>query len=191
MIKRILFFWLLCISTSNLQAQDNSFKVSFFQKGIEIKNKHNVYNLNNKPFSIKLNSKGYNGFLIGVTFDRDIYLSALGEADLEVPWFANTGMAEVLFNADRSMFISDQAPSYWYYDDQKDHRFDPHPIGTYDNWEGIRTIEKFDDLLNNKIFKVDNINKSVYLFLYNPIYDDDYELVDVEVLFHAELRFVK
>lgn len=189
MVKNIFVVCLLFVSFSYLQAQENSFQVQILQNGVERKNNDDVYLLKNAPFSIKINAKGYDGFLVGATFDRDIYLSALGEADLEVLWFENTGMAEGKFNADRSLFISDDAPSYWYYDGKNDHRFDRDPAGIPEDWKGQRTIDKFDDLLQDKIIKVSSFNKSVYLYLYNPIYNDDYELVDIDVLFHAELRF--
>ncbi|MCA5005834.1 hypothetical protein [Sphingobacterium bovistauri] len=172
-------------------AQDTKFRLAVNQGGKSIKEKDNVYLLEPKTFVLQMAARNVEGFLVGATFDRDVYMSAIGEGDLEVSWFSETGMAEELFNADQSMFISNDAPSYWYYDSEDDHRFDRDPKGNLTDWIGNRTIRQFDDLLNEKTIQVDTYQGSVFLFIYKPEYDDEYNMVSMDILFHGELKFAK
>lgn len=172
-----------------VQAQENKIDVGIFQNGKPIKNDNHVFHLKGDEFSFQITSKGYEGFLLGATLEEDLYRSALGDADLDVNWFAETGMAEAMFNEDKSMFVSDEAPSYWYYTDKKDHRFDHDPLLISGGWEGSRTIKTFYDIVQEKEISVVGFKKSLFVYFYAPIYNDDYELIDRKELFHAELRF--
>ena len=181
----IVFFSLL----PSAFAQEYKFNLQVLQGGKIIKPNELVYHLKSKPISLQIEANNLNGFLVGATFDEDVYKSALGVADLEVNWFEETGMAEELFNSDKSMFVSNDAPSYWYYISKDDHRFDKDPKSTNSGWVGVKTINSLYDIVNGSDIDLKSFKKSIYLFIYKPYYNNEHELENKDVLFHAELRF--
>lgn len=166
-----------------------SLKVVIKQNGKIIQPVNNIYELKKSTFAFEITSTGLEGFLIGATTDESIYNAALGDYNPDVWWFQNTGMAEELYNADKELFLMDLAPSYWYYTDSKDHRFDKNPKGNLNQWKGTRTISKFYDIIAVEEIALKNFEGSVYMLMYNPIYNDEYDLVEKENLFNATLKF--
>lgn len=172
-IHRIIYVLTLLISTQILYAQDEKFSVTVQQFGKEVKAVNAIYELKSDEFTLQFTVENMDAILVGATFDEDVYESAKGEGDLEVGWFENTGMAEVQFNAEKQILISNDAPSYWYFDSEDDHRFDKHPIQNSSQWTATRASNKFDDLLNDKIISVKNFNESLYLVFYTKEYGED------------------
>lgn len=161
--------------------------IRIMQNGKLVVPKNDVYQLANKSFSIQVTSTGIEGFLVGVTTDEFIYKSALGEADLQVMWFEETGMAESLFNADKEIFVSNDAPSYWYFSSTKDHRFDLGADGTKCSWRACRTINSFYFMDTEESLQVKRMKQPLYLYFYDPSYDEEYNLVDRKCVFKATL----
>jgi hypothetical protein len=190
MIKCLLLLYTVLVSTLTF-AQDVKFSLVVNQGGKKVHSEDQVYLLERKPFVLQMAARNVEGFLVGATFDRDVYMSAIGEGDLEVSWFVETGMAEGLFNVEQSILISNDAPSYWYYDKKDDHRFDRDTKGIPTDWIAVRTIKQFVDLLNEKTVQVEDYKDSIFLFIYKPEYDDDYTMVSMDILFHGELKFAK
>ncbi|WP_153395920.1 hypothetical protein [Chryseobacterium vaccae] len=166
-----------------------SLKVVIKQDGKVIKPVNDVYDLKKSAFQFEITSTDLEGFLVGATTNKDIYAAALGVYSAEVPWFQNTGMAEELYNKDKEMFLMDQAPSYWYYTDAKDHRFDKNPKGSLKQWTGTRTITRFYDVLVDQPINLKDFDGRVYLLMYEPVYNDEYDLTGKKNLFQAALRF--
>ncbi|MDR6922121.1 hypothetical protein [Chryseobacterium sp. 2987] len=166
-----------------------SLKVVIKQDGKVIKPVNDVYDLKKSAFQFEITSTDLEGFLVGATTNKDIYAAALGVYNAEVPWFQNTGMAEELYNKDKEMFLMDQAPSYWYYTDAKDHRFDKNPKGSLKQWTGTRTITRFYDVLVDQPINLKDFDGRVYLLMYEPVYNDEYDLTGKKNLFQAALRF--
>lgn len=197
-LKNFLCTFLLIISTQFINAQNEKLNVKVFQFGKEIKAINSVYELKPDEFSLHFNVDNTDSFLVGSTFDEDVYRSAQGQADLEVAWYANTGLAEDLFNPKKQIFISNDAPNYWYFDSKKDHRFDKDPIGNLIKWTAKRTINHFYDLDNDKKNKTKDLKKSIYLIFYkngNDILNIDEEKGPdpslIKVLSNLELKFNK
>lgn len=187
---------LLFTATQFLRAQNEKLTVKVFQFGKEIKAVNSVYQLKSDEFSLQFNAENTNAFLIGSTFDDDVYRSAKGDADLEVTWFQSTGMAEGIFNNEKQILISNEAPSYWYYETKEDHRFDKNPIGNQKKWSATRSITNLYDLSNDQEIKVKDFKKSLYLIFYNNKNDSDkaYEENGVDpnlinILSSIELKF--
>lgn len=166
-----------------------SLKVVIKQDGKVIQPVNDVYELKKSPFLFEITSANLEGFLVGATTNKDIYAGALGVLNTEVPWFQNTGMAEELYNKDKEMFLMDSAPSYWYYTDAKDHRFDKTPKGNAKQWTGTRTITRFYDIMVDQPINLKDFNGSVFILMYQPVYNDEYDLVDKKNLFQAALKF--
>ncbi|AZB16758.1 hypothetical protein EG352_02710 [Chryseobacterium indologenes] len=166
-----------------------SLKVVIKQDGKVIEPINDVYDLKKSPFLFEVTANNLEGFLVGATTNKDIYGAALGVYNAEVPWFQSTGMAEELYNKDKEMFLMDQAPSYWYYTDAKDHRFDKNPKGNSKQWTATRTITRFYDVMVDQPVHLKDIDSRVYILMYEPAYNDEYDLTGKKNLFQAALRF--
>ncbi|WP_270087310.1 hypothetical protein [Sphingobacterium sp. SYP-B4668] len=179
----------LVLVGSNLLVHGQQLTVSILQGQKKVAAEENRYQLQKSPFTFLITANQLEGFLIGATFDEDVYLSAIQKADLEVTWFENTGMADALFNPEQIMCISNDAPSYWYYSNPGDHRFDKDAKGTASQWIAKRSVAKLDVLESKEQVALQNINRPLYVVFYNPIYDNDYNLVDKTILFHAQIMW--
>lgn len=179
----------ILFSLLSLMAFAQSLKVVIKQDGKVIEPVNDVYDLKKSPFIFEFTASNLEGFLVGATTNKDIYAGALGLFNAEVPWFQSTGMAEELYNKDKELFLMDQAPSYWYYTDAKDHRFDKTPKGNSKQWTATRTITRLYDIMVAQPVNLKDFDERVYLFMYEPIYNDEYDLTGKKNLFQAVLRF--
>lgn len=162
------------------------------QQGFEtIHAESNQFALNKAPFKLIFHVKNLDGFCVGITQDEDIYNSAIGNADMEVMWFENTGMAEGMFNEEKLVTISDDAPNFWYFDTIDDHRFDRNPQGTLQEWLAERSVNGFFITELSDSYTVEDMVRPVYLVVYQPIYDSDYNHIDTKILYHAKLKWNK
>jgi len=186
-MKKLSLTILFCLLSFMAFAQ--SLKVVIKQDGKVIEPVNDVYELKKSPFLFEITSTNLEGFLVGATTNKDIYAGALGVLNTEVEWFQNTGMAEELYNKDKEMFLMDSAPSYWYYTDAKDHRFDKTPKGNAKQWTATRTITRFYDIMVDQPINLKDFNGSVFMLMYQPVYSDEYDLTDKKNLFQAALKF--
>ncbi|AZA89317.1 Uncharacterised protein [Chryseobacterium nakagawai] len=186
-MRKISLAFLFCLLSLITFAQ--SLKVVIKQDGKVIEPVNDVYDLKKSPFIFEFTGTNLEGFLVGATTNKDIYAGALGLFNTEVPWFQSTGMAEELFNKDKELFLMDSAPSYWYYTGAKDHRFDKDPKGNSKQWTATRTITRFYDIMVDQPVNLKNFDGRVYLFMYEPVYNEEYDLTGKKNLFQAALRF--
>ncbi|TZF98500.1 hypothetical protein FW781_00810 (plasmid) [Chryseobacterium panacisoli] len=186
-MKKLSLTLLFCLLSFITFAQ--SLKVVIKQDGKVIEPVNDVYDLKKSTFQFEITSNNLEGFLVGATTNKDIYAGALGVLNTEVAWFQNTGMAEELYNKDKEMFLMDSAPSYWYYTDAKDHRFDKNPKGNAKQWTATRTITRFYDIMIDQPIDLKDFKDRVFILMYEPVYNDEYDLVGKKNLFQAALRF--
>lgn len=186
-MKKINLTILFCLL--NCLAFAQSLKVVIKQDGKVIEPVNDVYELKKSTFLFEITSANLEGFLVGATTNKDVYTPAVGLYNPEVPWFQNTGMAEELYNKDKELFLMDQAPSYWYYTDAKDHRFDKNPKGNLKQWTATRTITRFYDIMMDQPINLKDFEGNAYILMYEPVYNDEYDLIGKKNLFHAALRF--
>lgn len=179
----------ILFSLLSLMTFAQSLKVIIKQDGKVIKPVNDVYVLKKSTFLFEITSNNLDGFLIGATMNKDIYRTALDLYNPDVPWFQNTGMAEELFNKDKELFLMDQAPSYWYYNDAKDHRFDQNPKVNSKQWTATRTITRFYDIMIDQAIDLKGFNGNAYILMYEPTYNEEYDLIGKKNLFQAELKF--
>ncbi|WP_426478540.1 hypothetical protein ACP3T3_03490 [Chryseobacterium sp. CBSDS_008] len=186
-MKKLSLTTLFCLLSFMTFAQ--SLKVVIKQDGKVIQPVNDVYELKKSAFLFEITSVNLEGFLVGATTNKDIYAGAVGIFNTEVPWFQNTGMAEELYNKDKELFLMDSAPSYWYYTDAKDHRFDKNPKGNIKQWSATRTVTRFYDIMTDQPINLKDFDGSVYLLMYKPVYNDEYDLTGKKNLFQAALKF--
>lgn len=187
MNKVILILGLLICSLSSFSQQ---LEVSIVQEGKKAPGKFDKYKLKKSPFTFQLKSHEIGGFLIGATTDYEVYQAALGNIDHEVAWFENTGMADVQFNPNKSLTLSNDAPSYWYFTSSKDHRFDPNAKGDAKNWTAERTVDKIEILETDTRLSIKDLTKPIYIIFYQAEYDADYFLVSKKIVFKGEFTFL-
>lgn len=188
-MKKILFCFLATAFSFTAKAQDEKIQIQIIQGGNIIQPNDDVYILDGKEFSFDVTSENMEGFLIGATLHSDLYKSALGDGDLEVAWFENTGVADDLFNPNKEIIVSDEVASYWFYTNSKEHRFDTNAKGTTHKWHATRTISTLNLLSEYEMMPISKFKKSLFVYFYQPIYDEEYNLKDKKKVFHAELRF--
>ncbi|KFF12032.1 hypothetical protein IW15_10640 [Chryseobacterium soli] len=186
-MKKISLTLLFCLL--NCLAFAQSLKVVIKQDGKVIEPVNDVYELKKSTFLFEITAVNLEGFLVGATTNKDVYTSAAGLYNHEVPWFQNTGMAEELYNKGKELFLTDQAPSYWYYTDAKDHRFDKNPKGNLKQWTATRTITRFYDIILDQPINLNDFEGNAYVLMYEPVYNDEYDLTAKKNLFQAVLRF--
>ncbi|MGC5745820.1 hypothetical protein [Chryseobacterium sp. NFX27] len=186
-MKKISLTFLFCVLGCLAFAQ--SLKVVIKQDGKVIEPVNDVYELKKSAFLFEITSADLEGFLVGATTDKNIYTAAVGPYNPEVPWFQSTGMAEELYNKDKELFLTDQAPSYWYYTDVKDHRFDKNPKGNLKQWTAARTITRFYDIMADQAVSLKDFEGNAYVLMYEPVYNDEYDLTGKKNLFQAVLSF--
>ena len=185
------WFWSLGLLSFVSLTFAQSLDVQIKQDGQIINSQDGVYHLKKKEFAYVVNAKDIEGFLVGATFDESIYKNAIGPFNPTVTWFQNTGMAEELYNLEKDMTITDEAPSYWYYTDARDHRFDKTPKGNLKNWSGTRTVKQVFDVAEGIPQTISEINKPIYVIFYEAKNDENYEVIGKKNLFHATLKFDK
>lgn len=188
-MKRI--YLILLFSLFHLMASAQSLQVAIKQDGKPIQAVNGIYQLKKAPFVFEIKASNLEGFLIGATTDEQVYRSAVGPFNPEVSWFQNTGLAEEEYNISKELYLMDLAPSYWYYTDAKDHRFDKNPVGDLDNWAAKRSINSFFDVMINQSIDIKDFDGNVYLLMYAPEYDEYYDLIDKQNLFNATLQFTE
>ncbi|WET50059.1 hypothetical protein PYS58_02790 [Chryseobacterium indologenes] len=186
-MRRISLTFLFCLLSFMTFAQ--SLKVIIKQDGKVIEPVNDVYDLKKSSFVFEFTATNLEGFLVGATTNKDIYAGAIGVFNTEVPWFQSTGMAEELYNKDKEMFLMDSAPSYWYYTSVKDHRFDKNPKGSLKQWSATRTVTRFYDVMVAQPLNLQDVEGRVYVLMYEPAYNEEYDLTGKKNLFQATLRF--
>ena len=110
--------------TTRLPKIDKYFAVAFEQNGQLIPIKDNQVTLEKKTFSIVLYFKEPGSVLVNSALQPESFEQARDGAPFErIRGFADLGMAEEPFNPKTLLMLSSQAPHYWYYENETDHRF--------------------------------------------------------------------
>ena len=167
-----------------------SVEITIKQDGNLITPVDGIYHLKKKEFAFVVHSKKIEGFLLGATFDGELYKKAIAKKlNKNVEWFQNTGMAEELYNKEKDITVNDEAPSYWYYTDKNDHRFDKTPKGNSNDWTATRTITNIFDTSSGSPVEIKNLDQNIYILFYEPLYNEDYDLIEKKTVFQGALQF--
>lgn len=166
-----------------------SLNVVVKQDGKVIEPLNDVYELKKSTFQFEIAASYLEGFLIGVTTDENHFGEAVDFFEPDEPWFENSGMAEEFFNQNKELYLMDMAPSYWYYTDENDHRFDRTPKGTAEQWTATRTVERLYDITASQQVDLKDVEVSIYIYMFHPVYNDAYDMIEKKSLFFGELKF--
>ena len=94
------------------------------QDGEKVEINENTVQLRRAPFTLLFTLLQPDGFLIHASIEDTTYSKAEAGYPLsELPGFSNTSISEELFNRESLIYLSADSPSYWYYIDETDHRF--------------------------------------------------------------------
>lgn len=160
MIALLLFSW-----SANAQKSDTSktFSVTIEQNGHPLEIKEHTVVLDPGSFDIVFDLSEPMGVLVNASTRNESYKAAkTGKALKEIRGFQETGMAETLFNEDRELWIADDAPSYWFYSSDDEHRFNE-VSKSGDHYIVRRTIEQFYDVASGE--RIDLFQSGAPLYL--------------------------
>jgi hypothetical protein len=165
-MQRISLFTLLLVSCFCISGKPGKklFTFRILQDGIEVPLKKNTVTLSKKPFAIEFSLKSPMGILVSASFDGESYRLAKNKKIAKIPGFRETGMAEGKFNQDKEIMISDEAPNYWFYDNDETHRFDRVHVKK-DSIICTRTIEKLYRVGQKLTIPLDKVPGDLYLVL--------------------------
>lgn len=180
-MKTTLLFLLACtfLLSSNtfyknhLNEKYSPFKVYIEQDGIRLPITNNEVSLDKKPFRIVFVFDKPNGILISTSFNKATYEMAIKNEPLaKLPGYQGTGMAEYLFNNDKEVLVDDSAPSYWFFDNIKEHRFNTVKTSK-DSLVCTREIKQFNifDEKGNIILPIEKVSKALYFVFIDYISD--------------------
>lgn len=94
-------------------------------------------------FDLIFNLSKPKAFFVNASFKNETYRLASKEKDYKkLPGFEYSGMAEGIRNEHMNVLISDDGPSYWFYKDDKENRFNKIEKKN-GNYRCTRTIESF------------------------------------------------
>jgi len=156
------FFALLFLSVSFAPPAEKKFLVNVEQDGKLVPIVDGVCTLKKKPFTLVFWFSEPMGVLVNASFSDSSYNAAKNERPLfAIPGFEETGMAEELHNAERQLIIAQTAPGYWYYDNEKEHRFNETKVdaGGITAKREIRQTRE----LEKKPVRIEKINAPLYL----------------------------
>jgi hypothetical protein len=146
------------------------------QNGETAEIQDNTVQLRRAPFSFLFNFSQPDGFLIHASTDNTTYTKAEAGFPLsELPGFSNTSISEELFNSKSQMYLSEDSPSYWYYTDETDHRFNS-VTESPEGYRCIREISSIIDISTGKNILLNGREKSdtVYIVIIRADWNRDY-----------------
>lgn len=94
------------------------------QNGAMIPVRNHQVILKKQPFTIVLSLRQPDGILVNASFDPQSFNQARAGAPFaDIAGFSDLGMAEEPFNPKTLLMTSNEAPHYWYYENNASHRF--------------------------------------------------------------------
>ncbi|CAN0004164.1 unnamed protein product [Chrysoparadoxa australica] len=150
-MKHLCLFSLIivCLGFGDVKTVELEFFVT--QKGKAVPIRDHEVKLSRRTFELNFPFRKTTSFLVSCSYEDATLKAARDNQPIEeLPGFAQTGMAEGRFNDQKDVIVSQSAPSYWYYNDANDTRFDSIIQLDKKNFVGIRTIEQLYDVAQRK-----------------------------------------
>lgn len=163
-------------------AQDGRFGLYFEQNGQRYDVIKNEVTLKAAPFDLVLVFPAPMGVLINASLEPFTYGPVTKKKSKkkkeELIGFANTGMAEENFNPGNDIMITDNAPSYWYYDSATAHRFSQ-VILTDSGYVCKRHIESLAFIGDKKKEKIEGNMPALFLVLMSTMWTKDMREIEL------------
>jgi hypothetical protein len=154
-----------------------TFFVKVRQGGKEIPIINHEITLKKKTFDLIFELTKPMGILLNASFEPQSYNQAKSGVPIDkIRGFEETGMAEGRRNEDLDIIIANPAPSYWYYDDDTENRFNE-VSKSGNKIICTRTIKKYfdrDKETDPKEFPITEINNTLYLVFLDFKSNKDY-----------------
>jgi len=112
--------------TSEEVASTPILSIKIEQDDREIPVQNHTVSIKKKPFAIVVYFSGQKqAVFVNASLSPETYeIAKAGSGEIDAFIGGGKGMAEIKFNQDRSLFLTDDDFHYWYYKDYDDHRFD-------------------------------------------------------------------
>jgi len=131
-MKKCLLFIIAAVITCYGCSADNNIKkeipgkidVSIEQSGNNISIIDDTAEIRRTKFTLKFKFNQPDNILINASFNAETFNNAKEGLPLsDLLGFRKSGIAEELFNKESVIYLSSDSPNFWYYADDKDHRF--------------------------------------------------------------------
>jgi hypothetical protein len=158
----------LWAKTANNNAIPDPFNIIVVQGGVTVPVVNSEITLSKSPFDIVINMPKPDGVLVNASTNKKSATLALkNKIQVKLPGFKETGMAEALLNPDKEIILTETAPSFWFYDNENEHRFN-NVIKSDSGLKCIRSVENLYDRKTKNTIKICDVKKKLYLvFIYN------------------------
>jgi hypothetical protein len=160
-ISKLFLVLVSCSLLSGISAT-KLFTIRILQDGMEVPIKKNEVTLDKKPFVIEFSLVSPMGILVNASFDEQSFNISKNKKNGMIPGFHETGMAEDVFNKQKEIMISDQAPNYWYYETDEFNRFDK-----IEKKDGkiicTRTVEQLNRVAQSLTIPLEKVSAELYL----------------------------
>lgn len=151
------------LGTSTSTTGEKTYEVSIKQNGKTQKIEDHTVVLSPKAFDIVLNFSEPMGVLVNASFGKKTFKNAQkGKPMDKLPGFSQTAMAGGLLNQERDLFLSEDAPNFWFYDDAEHNRFNE-VAKTDTGLVCVRTIEHLFDPKSQEYINITNVDQPLYL----------------------------
>ena len=127
-------------------------------------------------FSLVFKFKQPDSVMVNAYFHPETFNNAHGGLPLdELAGFKDTGITEELYNKNSALYVSYKSPNYWYYVDDKDHRF-TNVVKSGNELICTRDITNFIDFdgSGDKINIGNVMQKEFYLVIVKSEWNKDY-----------------
>ncbi len=161
-----LIFFVSCIAMH--PAIQKKFEVVIWQAGKQVQISDETVLLAKEPFVWQIKLVGLEGVYIHSAFDNTKFMVPDSLAFDDLITVDPKTMAEPSFNAEKSMLVSDNYYSYWFYDPDLDwHRFDPNPLVNEQFVLASKTIHQFSLAATDSTLAIRQITNPLYVTFFS------------------------
>jgi hypothetical protein len=185
----ILLAFIFSFTVKPLKKEKPQFAINFYQEGQKIDILNNTVILKKKEFDIQFELNQPMGILVATSYNNETFERAQRGFTLDqIPVFESTGMAEEENNKNKEVLMSNEGLSYWYYDNDKENRFNK-----IEKKEGkiivTRSIRKIVEVENDITRKMEEIEKPIYMVFATYKYNKDFTKKFEYQRFYVKIEF--
>ena len=154
---------LLVINASFVTYPPHFFMAYIVQDGVRLPIDEHVVKVKKAPFKIVLDLPNKKGVFVHVSYNKTTYSKALRNGELaSLPGFEKVAIYERWNNPERTLFMADQQPMYWFIESKSKSRFSNYEI-INDRYICERKVSSIYDIDVHKNRSLSNMNSPVYI----------------------------